>query len=162
MLLDHLADRGARTVALFTSDARWAWLEDVYAAYSEWCEARDVEPMVRDLDLYAPEGSAAVAITAMLDAGTRPDAVLAVPYGSALGVIRGARARGLSVPQDLLVASGVDSHALETSVPSVTAVNLGPAEVARAAVNLLKRRIDGDEGVGPIVTEIELRVRGSS
>jgi DNA-binding LacI/PurR family transcriptional regulator len=162
MLLDHLRERGARRIALFTSSERWAWFEDVGSAYAQWCEAHGVAPLVRDLDLDEPAASAAVAITELLDAADRPDAVLALPYGSALGVIGGARQRGLSVPGDLRVASGVDSHALETFAPPVTAVDLRPVEVARAAVELLSRRIEGAAGGGPIVREVALRVRGST
>jgi DNA-binding LacI/PurR family transcriptional regulator len=60
-----------------------------------------------------------------------------------------------------MVVSGVDGHALETSVPPVTAANLRPAEVAAAAVDLLGKRIAGDDA-GPTITDVELRVRGSS
>jgi DNA-binding LacI/PurR family transcriptional regulator len=161
-LLDHLADRGSRTVALFTSRARWAYLEDISEAYAGWCSARNMEPLVREIDLYEPATDAAAAFTEMIDADIRPDGVVAVLQGSALGVIGAAGARGVSVPDDLLVVSGVDGHALETSVPPVTAVNLRPAEVGAAAVDLLRRRIEGEEGIGPVVTDIELRIRGSS
>jgi DNA-binding LacI/PurR family transcriptional regulator len=162
MLLDHLADRGARTVALFTSEERWAWYDDALAAYVDWCVAHGVEPIIRHLEQETPQGSAAHLMDEVLAEGNVPDAVLALPYRSALGVIESARNRGIAVPDDLLVASGVDGHALETTTPSVTAADLRPAEVAHAAVELLGRRIEGEDGGGPVITETVVRVRAST
>lgn len=162
MLLDHLRSRGARGVALFTHDAPWAWFEDTSAGYAKWCAAHGMAPVVRHLDLAAPEASAAAALVELVDAGAKPDAVLAIPYGSALGVLRGARERSLAVPGDLLLASGVDGHALQTSTPPVTAADLRPVEVARAAVALLGRRVNGETDAGPVVIPTQVRVRAST
>lgn len=162
MLLEHLADGGASSVALLTSGERWAWFDDAHAAYTKWCDHRGVAPVVRHVDLDAPGPSAEVVFGDLLDSGERPDAVLALPYGAALGVIRAAHARQLRVPDDLLVAGGVDGHALETSTPPVTAADLRPVEVARTAVDLLRRRLDGEQVAGPVITEPGLRIRASS
>lgn len=159
-LLDHLSERGAERIALLSSSERWAWFADTHAAYHRWCDDHGKPPRIGYVDLDFLESSGQTA-TAELLAADPPDAIIALPYGSALGAIRAARESGLDVPRDLLVASGVDGHALQTFTPSVTALDLRPDEVADTAVELLLRRIDGD-APSQVIVAADLRVRTST
>lgn len=161
-LLEHLAGRGAGSVALLAASERWSWLRDSTDAFREWCSGRGLEPTVLDVDLDAPAASAEAVTAQLIEDGALPDAIIGLPYGSALGVIRAATAAGLDVPGDVLVASGVDGASMVTATPRVTALHLGPAALGEAAVALLNDRIAGTASPGPIIIDAELRVREST
>jgi len=161
-VLDHFVEQGARTIAMLTSDAPWAWFEDTSAAYLEWCEERGMRPLLRLIDVDNSRRSAADATRALLSSRQAPDAIFVIPRHAPLGVLDAAAELGRSVPGDLLVAAGMDSQTLAVSSPPVTAVDLRPLETARAAVRLLERRVDGEEQAGPVVVETGLVVRASS
>ena len=161
-VLDHLAAQGASSIALLSSDAPWAWFEDTTAAYQDWCEAAGQSPVVRFIDVDDPRRSAAEATSALLKGRRRPDAILAVPNHAPLGVLEAAAAAGCTIPTDLLLAAGADAQVLQVSTPTVTAVDLRPVEMARAAVELLQRRMAGESDAGPLVVETGLVVREST
>jgi DNA-binding LacI/PurR family transcriptional regulator len=161
-LLDHLVSRGASRVAFMTADSSSAWFADTRAAYDAWCSSQRIAPQISFIDRHAPEAAAAIAATELL-AGRRPDAIVTDIYGAALGVLRAARDCQIAVPEDLLVASAVDGQALLAAEPAVTAVDLQPVDVGRAAVLLLAKRIAGKEPKGPVlVGEGHLRIRAST
>ncbi|GAA0994597.1 LacI family DNA-binding transcriptional regulator [Acrocarpospora macrocephala] len=162
-MLDHLLDQGAQRVAMLTADSPWAWFEDTQAAYASWCAKHGFEKLTALVDRANPESTAAEASTVMLSSDTPPDAVITDVYGAALGVLRAARDLGLRVPQDLMIGSAVDGHVLETASPPITALDLQPMDVARAAVLLLERRINGDDNPAPVIVgEGYLRIRTST
>ena len=55
----------------------------------------------------------------------------------ALGTLRAAPAAGMRVPEELGIASAVDSEALENATPPLTVFDLHPQRLAREAVLLL-------------------------
>mgnify|MGYP006172640957 FL=1 len=61
----------------------------------------------------------------------------------ALGVIRAARLRGLSVPHDLSVVGSDDSMLIEFTDPPLTTVRQPVAAMAKAVVAMLLEQIDG-------------------
>lgn len=162
LLLDHLDDRGAGVIALLASPEPWSWLDDSVGAYTAWCADRGTAPLVADVDLDEPSASAEKVVAELLAGADPPDAVVALPYGAAVGAVRAVAATGRSVPGDVLVASGVDGLSMLASTPRITALHLDPAGLGRAAVQLLSRRIGGETGAGPTVLSAELRVRDST
>ena len=79
---------------------------------------------------------------AALLARTTPDAVFCANDLLAFGVLAEIRVRGLSVPGDVAVV-GMDNTALaEVAWPPLTSVDLGSAERARIAAQLLLQRIE--------------------
>lgn len=162
-LLDHLVAQGARQVAFVTADSPSAWFADTRAAYDAWCLNRGIPPQISFIDRLAPESAATHATTELLTGGHRPDAILTDIYGAALGVLRSARDCQVAVPDDLLVGSAVDGQAMLAAEPAVTAVDLQPMDVGRAAVLLLAKRIAGNPSTGPVlVGDGHLRVRTST
>lgn len=161
-VLDHLAEQGGQRIALLTSDAPWAWFDDTNAAYLEWCEHKDMKPLVRLIDVEDPRRTAADATRALLRGTQPPDAILAIPNHAPLGVLEAAAGMGRSVPDDLLLAAGTDAQVLQVSSPTVTAIDLQPVAMARAAVELLLRRMNGEDLAGPVVVETTLVRREST
>jgi DNA-binding LacI/PurR family transcriptional regulator len=106
----------------------------------------------------------AVAAAGLLDAGPRPDALLAHNDALALGALRAALDRGLRVPEDLAVIGSGDTEDARYAVPSLTSIAQGTTEIAGTAVTLLADRIEGrpprdDE---PWAAAVDLRLREST
>ncbi|MET7332221.1 LacI family DNA-binding transcriptional regulator [Nonomuraea sp. NPDC005650] len=161
-VLDHLTAQGARSIALVTADAPWAWFEDTSAAYARWCAGHGVKPLVRLIDVERPRATAAAGVRSLLRLKNPPDAVFAIPYGTPLGALDAIVESGRSVPGDILLAGGMDGQMMQGSSPPITAVDLRPVEMARAAVELLARRVGGEKAAGPVVIETALRIREST
>lgn len=162
LVLDHLRAGGARRIALLTAPDEWSWFRESRRAYEEWTAAHGQEPIVAEATLKSLESSAAAKAGALLDGPDRPDAVFAPPDRFAVGALRAARERGLEVPRDLRIAAGVDSHLLVTSEPPLTALDLCPADVGDAAVELLIARIRGEAAERTRIVDAKLRERASS
>ncbi|MGH3358917.1 MAG: LacI family DNA-binding transcriptional regulator [Nocardioidaceae bacterium] len=158
-LLEHVARTGVDRVAMLSVDSQWCWFQESLDAYREWARERGQEPMTSLLAGRDPE-SAEAAAGALLD--RQPDAIYAPPQWLATAVLRVASQRGIRVPEDLLVATGVDSALARTSEPPVTAIDLRPREIAARAVAALLDRIDGKPPRADHRTGAELRVRHST
>lgn len=156
-LLDHFAGQGSERPALMIPDISWAWTAQVREAYERWCREARREPIVEVVRASGSEHAA----TRLLARSDRPDAIYALTEAYGPAVLGAAGRLGLEVPNDVMVACGVDSsQALSAEVP-LTAIALAPERQARAAVDLLLERIDG-RTAGPVVIEAELVIRDSS
>jgi LacI family transcriptional regulator len=94
---------------------------------------------------------------------TRPDAILCANDLLAVGTLAALRDRGLEIPGDVAVV-GMDNTGLSALTwPALTTIDLGSAERARIAAELLFRRIeDPDRTPQSISVEPRLVVRASS
>ena len=162
MLLDHLHASGARRIALLTSGWGNAWTVDSLRGYLAWTLEHGLEPIVDAANGTAAELTACERAGVLLDGPRPPDAIIGLPERYAGEVLRAARERGISVPGELLVATGIDSIDARQGHPPVTALDLDPAEVGRAAVQLLLSRIRGEDAEAPVTIPAVLRVRESS
>ena len=104
-----------------------------------------------------------------LPAAERPTAVFCANDSVALGLIDGARERGLSVPQDLAVAGFDDVEAAAFSHPPLTTVRVFKEHLGEVALRLLADRMAGpteaarfDRGASVTRISTELVVRGST
>jgi DNA-binding LacI/PurR family transcriptional regulator len=148
-VLDHLARRGARRIALVTSPPVTSYTIDSEAAYRAWCGERDCEALVAYAREDLTEGAGYVAASELLGLREPIDGVYATLDRLALGTLLAAEARGIRVPDDLLVVGNTDSDAARLATPALTALNLHPDEIGRRAVELLADII---EGIGPPLT----------
>jgi DNA-binding LacI/PurR family transcriptional regulator len=162
MVLDHLAACGASRIALLAPDARLTWVAATTRTFAAWGREHGRPPLIVPVPHEHLEGSAYASTLRVLDRPDRPDAIFAVSEGYAAGVRRAARARGLEVPRDLMIVAGVDSQQAVASDPPLTALDLHPDEHARAAVELLVARVNGEEGVRSRTVRGTLRVRAST
>src|SRR3954467_12149852 len=78
----------------------------------------------------------------LLDLADPPTAIFAFNDNMAIGAIQAARARGLTVPDDLSVVGFDDLEEAEIVTPALTTIRQPLAEMGRIAVSLLIRLLD--------------------
>ncbi|HEX6525122.1 MAG TPA: LacI family DNA-binding transcriptional regulator [Streptosporangiaceae bacterium] len=136
-LLDHLAAQGAARVALIAPGPETAWGLELRAAYQAWCIAGNRPELLYDVPFKASPELVHDAAMRALRAEPEPDAVISGIDGGAIGALVAAAEFGRRVPEDLLLASCVDSPALRTCSPAITALDLRPEEMGRRLAALL-------------------------
>jgi DNA-binding LacI/PurR family transcriptional regulator len=161
-VLDHLADNGARRIALLTPQITAAWISETRETYAAWTAAHGREPVVVSVPHERLEGSAFTSTAELLGRPDPPDAIFAVSEAYAAGALRAARARGVRVPDDLLLVAGVDSHEASGGDPPITALDLHADEQASVAIELLVARVNGEDVDVPRTVPGTLCVRSSS
>jgi DNA-binding LacI/PurR family transcriptional regulator len=144
-LLEHLRRRGAHRIALITSDTVMSYNVDVELTFREWCEAHGIEPLiVRARDF--TEGAGFAVAQKLLSRPTPPDAIYATYDRLAYGTLLAAQARGVRVPQDLLlVSTATESGSASLVRPSLTVLNLYPEMIGERAAELLVELVEGRE-----------------
>ncbi len=158
----HLAALGHRRIGLISGPARYVPVQRKLAGYRETMRqlfgASDDELV--ELSLFSVEGGQAAAAK-LLDRG-----VTAMMCGSdlmALGAIRAARTRGLSVPGDVSVVGYDDSPLMAFTDPPLTTVQQPVLAMSTAAVRALVDEINGDPAPhSEYVFRPELVVRAST
>ncbi len=89
-------------------------------------------------------------LTRLLELSPRPTAVFAANDLTALGLISGARERGLRIPDDLSVV-GLDDIALaDQSSPPLTTIRLPKLEIGRSAMQMLLTLMHSDGAACPV------------
>lgn len=105
----------------------------------------------------------ALAMNALLDLHTPPDAVFCFNDLLAIGAMRAAAERHVRVPADLAVMGFDNNEESAYSSPSLTSVAPDKAAIARAAVELLRRRVDSpDLEFSDVQTPFSLQIREST
>lgn len=108
----------------------------------------------------AEEGHHAAA--ALLSLEPRPTAILALSDQLALGAIRAAGKRGLSVPRDVSVAGFDDIPEASRSVPRLTTIRQPHVEKGLKAGRMLIAQLQGEESQESEILPSRLVVRGST
>ncbi|GAB3716241.1 LacI family DNA-binding transcriptional regulator [Nocardiopsis oceani] len=154
-LLDHLSENGARRIALLASTTDSDWARSIEAAYQSWCLEHGFHAAVATVAFgVSPEAVRAEA-EALLDAVPDVDALVCGSDGVAASVAPSLAARGLRLGEDFLLASCVDSSALRTMDPSVTAVDPKGPEAGEECGQLLLD-ILADRAAEGTLRELEL------
>lgn len=162
-VMTHLRDRGARRIALVTGNDANAWNADSELAYRAWAVEVGQEALVYRKDETAGEsGGRQLAAVIATDRERMPDAVYCLTGRHAAGLAAGLQEAGFRVPDDVMIVAGSDSEQTRSSTPPITSVDLAPEATARAAVDFLLCRLDGDTDTRPPLIENVLRVRGST
>lgn len=162
-LLDHLAAQGATRAALVAPGPETAWGLELRAAYEAWCGAGARPCLIYDVPFPASPEAVRDAATRALRAHPEPDAVVSGIDGGAIGALVAAAELGRRVPEDLLIASCVDSPALRACSPAITALDLRPAEVGRRLATLMHALLEGDLPPGTVqVVPSRLVIRAST
>jgi DNA-binding LacI/PurR family transcriptional regulator len=142
-ILRHLERAGARRLALINSPPVNSYALESLAAYERWCKEHGAEHMAVTAGGDLAEGAGFQAALELLDRPDPPDAIYATLDRLAVGVLLAASARGVVVPDELLVAGCTDSDAAKFATPALTALTLHPEEIGRRAVEMLAARIEG-------------------
>ncbi|MGW7682219.1 LacI family DNA-binding transcriptional regulator [Kribbella sp. NPDC054772] len=163
----HLLDQGRRRIAVLgiRPGEQVGTAAIRYGAYAETLTQYGV-PVAAELAVSGGawrRSSGAEAIAELVDRGVEFDAVFALNDLLALGAIRALAGRGIRVPEDVAVAGfdNIDESAF--SSPTLTTVDAGRVQIARTSVDLLVRRMSGDDSTPEeIVAPYELHVREST
>jgi DNA-binding LacI/PurR family transcriptional regulator len=161
-LLDHLAQQGAQRIALMHMDLPIAWALECREVYETWTTEWGMEPLVAGLNPHDSQRTAYSVASALLDADRPPDAVIALDERFPSGVLRAAGERGMAIPSDLMIATGIDSHEARAASPAVTAIDIHPDRQGTAAVRMLLARLRGVTVEAPQTTPTTLNVRPST
>jgi len=144
-VLDHLAEAGARRVALLTGPAEQSYAIETRQTYERWIVQRGGTPLVGELRPPFDERAAYAAAHELLVRPDRPDAVYAALERFALRALAAAEDLGLRVPRDVRIATGSDSDAARAAHPPLTALDVHPTEIGHAAAEMLVARVEGRE-----------------
>lgn len=151
-VLDHMVDAGARRVGIVAPGVGESFETDSLAAYRRWCADRAMQPWIHvaeEVDWSSPRpwdelGSVARSSAAScLDRPDLPDALYCLAEAFAQGVLAGCAARGLRVPDDMMVASLSDRGQTVRASPPLTTLDLHPRELGTAAAELLADLVEG-------------------
>jgi DNA-binding LacI/PurR family transcriptional regulator len=162
-VLDHFASQGCTQPALLTTPPGQSYVDDVVAAYEDWCAEHRCKPLIERVSPPATEAAALPAALLLLSRAPRPDGIYATLDRTAIGIVQAAERLGLSIPNDLLVAAVTDSPLLAAANPPVTALALNAPEIGRRAVQLLIEELEHPDGsLQSITVPSTLIVRASS
>src|SRR5579871_4534057 len=158
----HLIARGYRQIGFLAGPLGITVSQDRLRGYREAVEAAGLSSSVWECEFNLE--SARKAATEMLTGPDRPDAVLALDDLLATGVELAARDLGLSIPDELGLASFNDSKRCEIIAGGLTSVNLNIPKLVKAACSLLMSLIEGSPDQAPtrIIVPAQLHVRASS
>jgi DNA-binding LacI/PurR family transcriptional regulator len=161
-VLDLLEARGARRPALLSNPPTRSYSIDTIETYTAWARERRIEPRIALTGALATESTAYEAALELF--GDDPaDAVYAPLDRLAVGASLAARAHGLRIPEDLLIAAGSDSETARSAIPSITALDLKPKRIGEIAIELLIARVGGDTTPSRhVVVDAEIVERGST
>jgi LacI family repressor for deo operon, udp, cdd, tsx, nupC, and nupG len=166
LAVQHLEHMGHRRIGAALGQMRYTPAQRKRQAFIEAVTRRGLVP--EDVDVtdlvqsttYSVQGGQ-LAAERLLDRG-----VTGIVCGSdvmALGVVRGARGRGLRVPEDVSVVGSDDSQMMEFCDPPLTTVRQPAEALAQAASQEIAEQIAGTTPrAGEVLYRPELVVRGST
>ncbi len=160
-MLDHLTAQGAVTIAVIAPPETTSWSIESLAAYRDFCAERGIPERLATVGFVSTPESERAAVEQLLAAGP-VDAILSLPDGGAAAALQVAGTHGLRVPQDILVASGVDSAVMALSTPQITALELNPREMGGRATSMLAGLLSGQSGASAERVPVELVPRAST
>ncbi|WP_234816373.1 LacI family DNA-binding transcriptional regulator [Mycolicibacterium agri] len=140
LVLDHFEQNGRGCPAMVADDTHRSYVNDVMSGYREWVRGkglRDVTLTLASLD----DQRAVDRIVARL-CEEHVDAVYTSSDDLALAILDAALRAGLSVPDDLAIASAVDARSLTLTSPQISATNLFPFRTGATAAQLLIDRLE--------------------
>jgi LacI family transcriptional regulator len=139
----HLHETGRRRIAFVNGPERTAPGSNRKLGYLDALRAcgleRDDDLMEVGDDFTIDAGRVAAA---RLLARARPDAIFCANDLIAIGALAAVRAAGASVPRDVALVGMDDTTLARVTTPTLTSVDLGGAERARIAAELLLARIE--------------------
>ncbi|MFE3850217.1 LacI family DNA-binding transcriptional regulator [Streptomyces griseorubiginosus] len=143
-LLDHLRAKGARRPAFLACDITFDWALTLQDTYARWCAEHGVPRLQHAAPLGAPPPVLRAAVGELLAGAPETDALVCAADGAAAAVLPEIRAAGRVVGEDLLLASCVDSQAMRTAEPPITAIDLKPRQMGVECARLLGEILSGE------------------
>src|SRR2546423_6637341 len=139
----HLLELGHRRIAQITGPSGWLATEDRRRGYRAALAAAGIRPdPALEVEAVPEIEPGRKAGEYLLGLAEPPTAIFAFNDNIAIGAIQAARARGLSVPEDLSVVGFDDVEHATIVTPALTTVRQPLAEMGRTAVSLLMRLLE--------------------
>jgi LacI family transcriptional regulator len=139
----HLLELGHRRIAQISGPRGWLATEDRRRGYRAALASAGILPDLHFEVEAEPEiGPGREAAARLLDLAEPPTAIFAFNDNIAIGAIQAARARGLTVPDDLSIVGFDDVEHATIVTPALTTVRQPLAEMGRTAVSLLNRLLE--------------------
>jgi len=160
---EHLLSRGRTRVATITGPMDMVAGQDRFAGFRTAVERvgrRVDQHLVEQGDFTEAGGMRAMA--ALLERAPDIDAVFAASDVMAAGALRALRAAGRRVPDDVAVVGFDDAAIAQACDPPLTTVAQPLEDMTALMVDLLLRRIEGDDDVESRVCDTRLVVRSSA
>jgi DNA-binding LacI/PurR family transcriptional regulator len=162
-VLDHLRDAGAARPAILTLRTFESFTEDCLEAYRSWCADRGVVPRAHVASIDASAGEAAIrGVAETFLSSDDADAVFCIYERLGLDVLAAARARGIRVPEDLLVATISEVGAAAGADPPLTTLDVQQSRLGEIAAGLLCDALDGVAVASVLDVPTTLQVRRST
>ncbi|MCX4528658.1 MULTISPECIES: LacI family DNA-binding transcriptional regulator [unclassified Streptomyces] len=167
-VLDHLAEAGARRIALHGGLGDEYYTYAVTRAYEQWCAERGHPPLLIPCD---PDDAPGHAFDRAFDRapGARADAdavdaVYSLYEPGGRQVLAAAARHGLRVPDELLLVCASEDPAYAQGDPAVSTVTLRPGVIGENAVAALVALLESprDTVPGQLTVPAGLTVRASS
>lgn len=162
----HLISLGRRRIAAIGAHPRRHTAAQRLEGYHSALEQSGLEPrpelVIPALQYHRANGADAMAH--LLTLPEPPDAVFCFNDLLAIGALRAAAERGVQVPADLAIVGFDNNEESAYSLPSLTTIAPDKAAIARAAVDLLRRRIAAGSELEPedVQTPFSLEIRDST
>lgn len=167
-LLQSLSEAGYRRIAF----AGWVDVYDGAAsrlperrcrAYTQWASDAGVFDERICLTSNSKSEEAGYTLTRQILAEkNRPDALLTANDNMAVGAYRAIHEMGLSIPDDIAVASFNDISVAQFMNPPLTTVHLAAEEIGETAVELLLEQVAGRDLRKRVTLATSIRWRGST
>ncbi|MDN2565762.1 LacI family transcriptional regulator [Aquibium sp. A9E412] len=136
-MLDLFASRGAERIALVASSPQISYNHDAISSYRAWAERNNRPEILYRIGNAMHESEGFFLARSILNSPDRPDAIHCTTDRHATGLLIGAHAAGIKVPDSLMVSAGTDSIAAQSSSPSLTALDLNPELMGHRACEML-------------------------
>jgi LacI family transcriptional regulator len=150
--MEYLAGLGHRRIGFIDVDSAFSFSHFRLAGYREAVDAAklsyDGSLVCQDVSVSEAESAA----SRLLGLPQRPTAIIAAADYLALAVVKVARARGLSVPQNLSLVAFDDNLAIQHAHPAITAISQPNRRLGEEAASLLLDRVANPEA--PLVQRI--------
>ena len=142
--VQHLAALGHRNIAFVSGPARLHSAQSRVSAFSKSLEECGIplDPSWLIEGDHTLEGGI-LAMEKLLEADTRPTALMCSNDMTAIGVLHKAYRAGLRIPDDLSIIGFDDIHMARVTIPPLTSIHMSRLDLARAAVTALRAHVEG-------------------
>jgi DNA-binding LacI/PurR family transcriptional regulator len=150
--MEYLVGLGHRRIGFMDVDSAFSFSHFRLSGYREalYRAKLTYDPSLMSLDVGVNEAQSAA--SRLLSLPQPPTAIIAAADYLALAVLKVARARGLSVPQDLSLAAFDDNLTIQQAHPAITAISQPNRRLGEEAASLLLDRVSNPES--PLVQRI--------
>lgn len=134
--LDHLQSAGYRHPAVLTSPTSVSFFRDCVEEARAWAAENGRDVSVAHIS-NENEPAARRAVARLLDGDPAVDALFTTSEAGAIGAVAVVRHLGRHVAEEFGIVAGNDTALLRYSSPSISAIDLHPDQIGRAAVRKL-------------------------